>query len=86
MKKLMIIFAFFFFSCSNDVPNPASEDIFDNPLDEEEVEYDLPALTFYPVEVDVAAGTSFGVDVFALGFFLRRLFKMWKYSCKIKNN
>ena len=68
MKRFLIIFAFFFFSCSNEVPNPASEEIFNNPLDEEEVEYDLPALTFYPVEVDVAAGTSFGVDVFALGF------------------
>ena len=68
MKRFLIIFAFFFFSCSNEVPNPASEDIFNNPLDEEEVEYDLPALTFYPVEVDVDAGTSFGVNVFALGF------------------
>ncbi len=68
MKTFLIIFAFFFFSCSNDVPNPASEDIFDNPLDEEEVEYYLPALTFYPVEVNASAGGIFTVDVFAMGF------------------
>lgn len=68
MKKFLIILGVFIFSCSNDVPDPASEEIFDNPLDEEEVDYDLPALTFFPVEVGVAAGTSFGVDVFALGF------------------
>ena len=68
MKRVLIIIGLFIFSCSNDVPDPASEEIFNNPLDEEEVAYELPALTFYPLEVGVTAGTSFGVDVFALGF------------------
>ena len=68
MKRFLIILAFFFFSCSNEVPNPASEDIFDNPLDEEEVGYDLPALTFFPVEVNASAGGIFTVDIFAMGF------------------
>ena len=68
MKRFLIILAFFFFSCSNEVPNPASEDIFNNPLDEEEVGYDLPALTFFPVEVNASAGGIFTVDIFAMGF------------------
>ena len=68
MKRILIIFTFFFFSCTSDVPDPNSEDLFDNPLDAEEVEYDLPALTFFPVEINATAGGIFTVDVYAMGF------------------
>ena len=68
MKQILIIFTIFFFSCTNDVPDPNSEDLFDNPLDAEEAEYDLPALTFFPVEINATAGGIFIVDIFAMGF------------------
>ena len=40
------------FSCDNEIPE---EDVFDNPLDEEEVTYETPALTFYPKETETSA-------------------------------
>ena len=43
------------------------EDVFENPLDEDEVTYETPALTFYPLENDVNLGTSFTVSVYGLG-------------------
>ena len=52
------------FSCDNEIPE---EDVFDNPLDEEEVTYETPALTFYPKEIETNAGGSFSVEVFVLG-------------------
>lgn len=58
----------FFVSCMNEVPNPETEDIFDNPLDEEEVEYVFPALTFFPIDITVSSGESFDVEIFAMGF------------------
>jgi len=55
---------FFFVSCQNEIPEA---DVFDNPLDEEEVEYETPALTFYPIEINTSPGGSFPIDVFVLG-------------------
>ena len=52
------------FSCGKDIPE---EDVFDNPLDEDEVTYDTPALTFYPVDISIDLGSSQTVDVFVLG-------------------
>jgi hypothetical protein len=54
----------FLFSCGKDIPE---EDVFDNPLDEDEVTYETPALTFYPVDISIDLGSSQTVDVFVLG-------------------
>ncbi|MBG31223.1 MAG: hypothetical protein CMI31_14680 [Opitutae bacterium] len=51
-------------SCTQEVP---PEDVFDNPLDEEEVTYETPALTFYPLDISIDLGSSQTVDVFVLG-------------------
>ena len=51
-------------SCTEELP---PEDVFENPLDEDEVTYETPALTFYPLENDVNLGTSFTVSVYGLG-------------------
>ena len=40
---LLILPLLFLFSCAKDIPE---EDVFDNPLDEDEVIYDTPALTW----------------------------------------
>ena len=53
-----------FMSCTQEIP---PEDVFENPLDEEEVTYETPALTFYPVDITIALGASQTVDVFVLG-------------------
>ena len=71
---LLILHLLYFFSCAKDVPE---EDVFDNPLDEEEVTYETPALTLFPVLVDISVGSSFPVEIFILdvdnmaGGFLR---------------
>ena len=67
MKNLRLFFILsllFLFSCGKDIPE---EDVFDNPLDEDEVTYDTPALTFYPVDISIDLGSSSTVDVFVLG-------------------
>ena len=51
------------FSCEQDIPE---EDVFDNPLDEEEVTYLTPALTLFPILVEISVGGSFPVEVFIL--------------------
>ena len=51
------------FSCEKDIPE---EDVFDNPLDEEEVTYLTPALTLFPILVEISVGGSFPVEVFIL--------------------
>ena len=51
-------------SCDQGLP---PEDVYDNPLDEDEVGYETPALTFYPLENDVTLGSSFTVGVYVLG-------------------
>ena len=61
---LLILPLLFLFSCAKDIPE---EDVFDNPLDEEEVTYETPALTFYPVDISIDLGSSKTVDVFVLG-------------------
>ncbi|SVC74397.1 uncharacterized protein METZ01_LOCUS327251 [marine metagenome] len=61
---MLILPLLFLFSCSKDIPE---EDVFDNPLDEDEVTYDTPALTFYPVDISIDLGSSSTVDVFVLG-------------------
>ena len=76
MKKFLIIFTVFFFSCTNDVPDPNSEDLFDNPLDAEEAEYDLPALTFFPVEINATAGGIFIVDIFPVPIYASLLMRI----------
>jgi len=61
---LLILPLLFLFSCGKDIPE---EDVFDNPLDEDEVTYDTPALTFYPLDINIELGSSSTVDVFVLG-------------------
>jgi len=61
---LLILPLLFLFSCSKDIPE---EDVFENPLDEEEVTYETPALTFYPLDISISLGSSQSVDVFVLG-------------------
>jgi len=62
--RLLFLLSTLALSCSKDIPT--EEGIFDNPLDEEEVTYETPALTFYPSSVETAIGSSFPVQVFAL--------------------
>ena len=64
LKVFLILPLLFLFSCGKDIPE---EDVFDNPLDEEEVTYETPALTFYPVDIIIDLGSSSTVDVFVLG-------------------
>ena len=63
-QALLILPLLFLFSCGKDIPE---EDVFDNPLDEEEVTYETPALTFYPVDISINLGSSQAVDVYVLG-------------------
>jgi len=63
-QALLILPLLFLFSCGKDIPE---EDVFDNPLDEDEVTYETPALTFYPVDISIDLGSSQTVDVFVLG-------------------
>jgi len=63
-----ILILFFFASCMNDVPDPGVDHVFDNPLDEEEVEYAFPALTFFPINIAVSSGESFDIEIFSMGF------------------
>ena len=44
-----------------------NEDVFDNPLDDDVVEYNLPALTLFPIEIDATVNSNFNVNVFAMG-------------------
>jgi len=52
------------YSCGKEIPE---EDVFENPLDEEEMTYETPALTFYPVDISINLGSSQAVDVYVLG-------------------
>ena len=61
---LLILPLLILFSCAKDIPE---EDVFDNPLDEDEVTYETPALTFYPLDISIDLGSSSTVDVFVLG-------------------
>ena len=64
LRVFLILSLLLLFSCGKDIPE---EDVFDNPLDEEEVTYETPALTFYPVDISIDLGSSQTVDVFVLG-------------------
>ena len=64
LKLFILLPALILFSCENEIPE---EDVFNNPLDEEEVSYETPALTFYPVDISIPLGSSQSVDVFVLG-------------------
>jgi len=59
-----VIIGFLFISCSKDIPN---EEIFDNPLDDEVVEYDFPALTLFPIQIDAIVNSNFKVEIFVMG-------------------
>jgi len=63
-RTIVALVFFAFISCNQEIP---PEDVFENPLDEEEVAYETPALTFYPVDITIALGASQTVDVFVLG-------------------
>jgi hypothetical protein len=67
MIKRLVIFTLLplmtLMSCGQDVP---PEDVYDNPLDEDEVTYETPALTFYPIDISIDLGSSQAVDVFVL--------------------
>ena len=64
LSAFLILSLLFLFSCGKEIPE---EDVFENPLDEEEVTYETPALTFYPVDISIDLGSSQAVDVFVLG-------------------
>ena len=64
LRLFLILPLLFLFSCRKDIPE---EDVFDNPLDADEVTYETPALTFYPVDISIDLGSSQTVDVFVLG-------------------
>ncbi len=64
LRVFLILSLLLLFSCGKDIPE---EDVFDNPLDEDEVTYETPALTFYPVDISIDLGSSQTVDVFVLG-------------------
>ena len=64
LGALLLLPAMMFMSCAQEIP---PEDVFDNPLDEDEVTYETPALTFYPLDITIALGASQTVDVFVLG-------------------
>ena len=66
MNKLYAIFLILvFLGCDNDVTG--LDDILDNPLDENEVDYEVPAFVFYPAQFDVSLGASFQAEVYAMG-------------------
>ena len=66
MNKLYAIFLILvFLGCENDVTG--LDDILDNPLDENEVDYEVPAFVFYPAQFDVSLGASFQAEVYAMG-------------------
>ena len=66
MNKLYTIFLILvFLGCENDVTG--LDDILDNPLDENEVDYEVPAFVFYPAQFDVSLGASFQAEVYAMG-------------------
>ena len=66
MKTLYAIFLILvFLGCENDVTG--LDDILDNPLDENQVDYDVPAFVFSPDKFDVSLGASFQAEVFAMG-------------------
>ena len=66
MKKIYAIFLIFvFLGCENDITG--LDDILDNPLDENQVDYDVPAFVFFPDKFDVSLGASFQAEVFAMG-------------------
>ena len=64
LSAFLILSLLLLFSCGKEIPE---EDVFENPLDEEEVTYETPALTFYPVDISIDLGSSQTVDVFVLG-------------------
>ena len=63
-RLLLMLFLLLLFSCGKEIPE---EDVFENPLDEEEMTYETPALTFYPLDISIDLGSSQSVDVFVLG-------------------
>ncbi len=64
LRVFLILSLLLLFSCGKEIPE---EDVFDNPLDEDEVTYETPALTFYPVDISINLGSSQAVDVYVLG-------------------
>ena len=66
MNKLYAIFLILvFLGCENDVTG--LDEILDNPLDENEVDYEVPAFVFYPAQFDVSLGTSFQAEIYVMG-------------------
>ena len=64
LRLFLILSLSLLFSCGKEIPE---EDVFENPLDEEEMTYETPALTFYPLDISIDLGSSQSVDVFVLG-------------------
>jgi len=64
LSAFLILSLLLLFSCGKEIPE---EDVFENPLDEEEMTYETPALTFYPLDISISLGSSQSVDVFVLG-------------------
>jgi hypothetical protein len=64
LRAFLILSLLLLFSCGKEIPE---EDVFENPLDEEEMTYETPALTFYPLDISISLGSSQSVDVFVLG-------------------
>ena len=65
LRAFLILSLLLLFSCGKEIPE--EEGVFENPLDEEEVTYETPALTFYPLDITIDLGSSQSVDVFVLG-------------------
>jgi len=64
LRLFLILSLSLLFSCGKEIPE---EDVFENPLDEDEVTYETPALTFYPLDISIDLGSSQTVDIFVLG-------------------
>ena len=64
LSAFLILSLLLLFSCGKEIPE---EDVFENPLDEDEVTYETPALTFYPLDISIDLGSSQTVDIFVLG-------------------
>ena len=63
-KLLFLTGIFLFSSCTEELP--IEEGVFDNPLDENEIDYETPAITFFPIVNDVVLGSNFIVSVLYL--------------------
>jgi hypothetical protein len=66
MRKLLgILLILFVLGCENETTD--LDDILTNPLDENQVNYEVPAFVFNPNQYDVDLVNTFSAEVFAMG-------------------